>query len=212
MTNPFGCSFMDRNVLINISTGMHATEEVQSSLLNAVKNSKDHMEAFVTRTFSESKRESLYSPISRSGVKTFSDMAKETKIKLQGQIKCGIISSEVVSRRALILANCRQDVTLEAVLSHPVGPVPAFMFHDDGTMKKCAKADLAHGLEDGVNSLVELNDTNKDLTVLMCNAMAIIQATQTSDVKTVDDFGKTYFQNLVLEFEKAATVVNVFDR
>ena len=25
-------------------------------------------------------------------------------------------------------------------------------------------------------------------------------------------FGKTYFQNLVLEFEKATTVVNVFDR
>ena len=42
---------------------MHATEEVQSSSLNAVKNGKDQMEAFVTRTFPESKRESLYSPI-----------------------------------------------------------------------------------------------------------------------------------------------------
>ena len=38
------------------------------------------MEAFVTRTFSESKRESLYRPVSRSGVKTFGDMAKETEI------------------------------------------------------------------------------------------------------------------------------------
>ena len=57
MTNPFDCSFLDHNVLINISTSMHATEEVQSSLLNAVKNGKDQMEALiVTRTFSESKR------------------------------------------------------------------------------------------------------------------------------------------------------------
>ena len=71
------------------------------------------------------------------------------------------------------------------------------------------KADLAHGLEDGVNSLVELNNTNEDLIVLICDAMAIIQATQTSDIKTFDDFGKTYFQNLVLEFEKAMTVVDV---
>ena len=193
MTNPFDCSFLDHNVPLNISTGMHATEEVQSSLLNAVKNGKDQMEAFVTRTFSESKRESLYSPISRSGVKTFGDMAKETKIKVQGQIKRGIISSEVVFRRALTLANCRQDVTLETVLSHLVGPVSASMFHDDGTMRKRVKADLALGLEDGVNSLVELNNTNKDLSVLIRDAMAIIQATQTSDVKTFDDFGKTYF-------------------
>ena len=66
---------------------MHATEEVQSSLLNAVKHGKDKMEAFVTITFLESKRENLYSPISRSGVKTFGGMAKETKIKVQGQIK-----------------------------------------------------------------------------------------------------------------------------
>ena len=73
-------------------------------------------------------------------------------------------------------------------------------------------SDLAHGLEDGVNSLVELNITNKDLSVLIRHAMAIIQATQTSYVKTFDGFGKTYFQNLMLEFEKATTVVDVFDR
>ena len=101
MTNPFDCSFLDHNVLIKISTGMHATEKAQSSLLNAVKKGKDQMEAFVTRTFSESKRESLSSPISRSGVKTFGDMAKETKMKVQGQIKRGITSSEVLFRRAL---------------------------------------------------------------------------------------------------------------
>ena len=65
MTDPFDCSFLDHNVLLNISTCMHATEEVQSSILNVVKNGKDQMEASVTRTFSKSKRESLYSPISR---------------------------------------------------------------------------------------------------------------------------------------------------
>ena len=128
---------------------------MQSSYLNAVKNGKDQMEAFVTRTFSESRRESLYSPVSRSEIKTFGDMTKETKIKVQGQLNCWNISSEVVFRRAFTLANCRQDVTLETVLSHPEGRVPVSMFHDDGTMRKCVKADLAHGLEDSVNSLVD---------------------------------------------------------
>ena len=76
---------------------------------------------------------------------------KKNKIKVQGQIKRGIISSEVVFRRALTLANFRQDVTLENVLGRPGGPVPASMFHDGGTMRKCVKAYLVHGLEDGVN-------------------------------------------------------------
>ena len=72
------------------------------------------------------------------------------------------------------------------------------------------KADLAHGLEDSFISLVELNNTNKDLSVLIRDAIAIIRAKQTSDVKTFDDFGKTYIQNLVLEFEKATTMDQCF--
>ena len=83
----------------------------------------------------------------------------------------------MVFRRAFILASCRQDVTLETVLSHPVGPVPASMFHDDGTMRKYVKADVDHEIEDGVNYLTELNNTNKDLSVVIHDAIAIIQAT-----------------------------------
>ena len=64
------------------------------------------MEGFVTRTFSESKRESLYSPISRSGVKTFGDMAKETKIKVQGQIKRGVISNGCQSVMRISKSDC----------------------------------------------------------------------------------------------------------
>ena len=64
------------------------------------------------------------------------------------------------------------------------------------------KADFAHALEDGVNSSVELNNTNKDLSVLTRDAMAIIQATQTSDVKTFDDFGKTYFRTWCWNLKK----------
>ena len=61
MANPFDCSFLDHNVLTNISTGMHATEEVQSSLLNALKNGKDQMEAFVTHLFRVEERKFIQS-------------------------------------------------------------------------------------------------------------------------------------------------------
>jgi hypothetical protein len=40
---------------------------------------------------------------------------------------------EIVFRRALVLANSRDDVTIDNLLSHPVGPIPVSMFHEDGT-------------------------------------------------------------------------------
>ena len=46
------------------------------------------------------------------------------------------INSELVFRRALVLANSRDDVTVEKVLSFPVGPIPTSLFHDYGTMRK----------------------------------------------------------------------------
>ena len=112
-------------------------------------------------------------------------MAKGTKIKVQDQIKRGIISSEVSgfsksTHLSQLPSKCNSGNRLEA----PVGPAAASMFHDDGTMRKCVKADLAHGLEDGVNSSVDSN-TKKDLSVIIRDSMAIIQATRTSDVNPI---------------------------
>jgi hypothetical protein len=50
----------------------------------------------------------------------------------------------------MVLANCREDITVEKVLSFPIGPIPTSLFHDDGTMRKTSKADLAHQLEQDV--------------------------------------------------------------
>jgi hypothetical protein len=37
------------------------------------------------------------------------------------------INPEIVFRRALVLANSRDDVTIDNILSHPVGPIPVSM-------------------------------------------------------------------------------------
>ena len=50
-------------------------------------------------------------------------------------------------RRALILTKGRDDVTIEHVLSHPVGPIPNSLFQDDDTVGKSCKSDLAKQLE-----------------------------------------------------------------
>jgi hypothetical protein len=73
----------------------------------------------------------FYFPISKSKLKTFEHMNAKTSLKCK--------SGEIVFRRALILANSRDDVTIDNILSHPLGPIPVSMFHEDGTMSKSCK-------------------------------------------------------------------------
>jgi hypothetical protein len=41
---------------------------------------------------------------------------------------------EIVFRRALALANVREEVTVEKVLACPIGQIPTALFHDDKNM------------------------------------------------------------------------------
>jgi hypothetical protein len=81
----------------------------------------------------------FYFPISKSKLKTFEHMNAKTSLKCK--------SGEIVFRRALILANSRDDVTIDNILSHPVGPIPVSMFHEDGTMRKSYESDLVNQFE-----------------------------------------------------------------
>ena len=89
-------------------------------------------------------------------MKTFTDLIKTSKLICgSGEILNVHISPELVFRRALVLAGCREDVIIEKILSFPIGPVPISIFHEDGTMRKTSKADLSHQLESEATSRPE---------------------------------------------------------
>ena len=98
--------------LMNISTGMHATREVQDSLLSAVNEGEKKCRKFVNSALSVGQSVSFYSPISKSQLKT------SLKCK-SGEIITGYINPEIVYRRALVLANSRDDVTIDNILHIP---------------------------------------------------------------------------------------------
>ncbi|CAC5400233.1 unnamed protein product [Mytilus coruscus] len=143
MTDPFDID-AHPPCLINISTGMHATREVQDSLLFAVDEGENMCRKFVKSALSLDQSGSFYSPITKSKLKTFEHMNAKTTLKCKsGEIITGHINPEIVFRRALVLANSRDDVTIESILSLPLGPIPVSLFHEDGTMRKCCKSDLS---------------------------------------------------------------------
>ena len=67
MTNPFDVDAHPQNVLLNIATGVHASADVQHSLLSASDEGKMQYESFIEGTLSTKASRSLYSPITKSG-------------------------------------------------------------------------------------------------------------------------------------------------
>jgi hypothetical protein len=56
---------------------------------------------------------------------SFEDMTHKTKPKCRsGDTVTVHMNPELFFRRELVLANCREDVTVEKVLSFPIGPIP----------------------------------------------------------------------------------------
>ena len=56
------------------------------------------------------------------------------------------LDSEIMIRRLLAVSSNR-DVNLQSILEHEVSAVPFAIFHDDRSMRKSVKYDLAKKLE-----------------------------------------------------------------
>ena len=96
MINPFDIK-QHPHELVNISTGLHASKEIQDFLLNAVDTGNTMAKKFITTSLSENMSGSFYGPIQRSNIKTFADMHKKTKLRCRsGEIIKSNINPELI--------------------------------------------------------------------------------------------------------------------
>jgi hypothetical protein len=146
-------------------------------------------------------------------LKTFEHTNAKTSLKCKsGEILTRHINPEIVFRRALVLTNNRDDVTIDNVLSHPVGPIPVSMFHEDGTMRKSCKSDLVKQFENEASPVLSLPDFDHSLTTYIRDSMALVQCMDAKKHITFGDLANNYCRQLTLCFAKAHTVADVFDR
>jgi hypothetical protein len=113
---------------------------------------------------------------------------------------------------ALVLANSRDDVTVDNILSHPVGPIPVSMFHEDDTMRKSCKSDLVKQFENEVSPVLSLPDFDPSLTTYIRDGMALVQCMDAKKHRTFGDLATNYCRQLTSCFAKTHTVADVFDR
>ena len=214
MTDPFSPQDHPEDVLINISTGLHASPEVQESLLRAVEKGEAMRDSFVESAFSLTSEKSFYDPLQRSRLKTFSDMAKPTVVRCAGKAIEVTINPEIVFRRALAISKAR-DFTMDGLVQHPVTAVPTALFHEDGKMRRTKKDDLLHKLEalgETLSVLPATTGISPANTVFIRDALASIQGMNGDNFRTFDDLGRVYLDILGQRFSVADTLADVCDQ
>ncbi len=213
MTNPFDVENHPEFQLINISTGLCASEDVQTSLILASSGimGKQQMDNFFHACLTENGARKFYDPLPKSGMMNFDQMTKKTDHR--AQITKISLASELVFRRALTLADNRPNVTMESVLKQPIVAIPTALFHDDGSMRRCQKSDLMHKLEDSVNGPTAVPDLQNSASVVYIrDAVAELHAMKGDSCKTFKNLAENYTDKLFGLLSKADTVVDVWDQ
>ncbi len=145
-TDPFDVSSAPEN-LVNIATGVIATEDVTQSMCGWHKTGMQTAQKFVkerlmTPEGQNTPQKSFFDTMPRSGVKTMAEMNAPVRVKSKS-VK---IDSEMMYLR-LMAVNARKKVPLERVMSHENTAVPLSICKDDGTKMTCEKSHFMSKLE-----------------------------------------------------------------
>ena len=214
MTNPFALLDHEELPLIHLSTDLHASKDVQKSLLEPVDRGNKKVSNFVESTLSVGGSRSFYDPIKRSNLLTFNSMKKATKVNILGKVQHVKVSAETVFRRALSLSKVRENVNMEVILCKPLIAVPTALFNEEGcTMRKTQKADLMHRLEDMCKkqTLFPENTTPSD-TVFIRDAMPEFHKVQVKSFSNFDAMAADYLKDICLTLKYADLVIDVYDQ
>ena len=213
MWNPFKTDGDLPNVLINISTGMHATPEVEKDLLDCVKTGKKKFEIFVERSLSAEGQGNFHDPIKKSNLKTFKGLNKSMKINTSQGVKEMKINPEMIFRRSIALTRFRSDLSLLSLLSLPTGGAPLSIFYEDGLMRKPIKADLAHMLEEGISHSNSWPECHPNMSVYVVDISVHLHKTPAQHFcKTFGELIEHLLLKILKYFSHVNIVICVFDQ
>lgn len=156
--------------LMNIATGAVASDAIKESLCGALHKGEIMVDTFVAQRLVSATPKSLFDPITRSKVKTMTEMHKTVKLKAKSINMAG----EIMYLRLLAI-NAVKRVPLQRVLAFENAPVPLSLFNEDGTMSACTKSDFMHKLEEIVTDEIK-RKLEVPVDAVIFDGHAVIQA------------------------------------
>jgi len=103
------------------------------------------MLTFFNKRLSEDSTVSIYEPIKKQNLKTFSSMTKVKVTKVKDRTIPIKAQSDLFGRLAVIMQS--RKINLEEVFEYPLGPHPWPLTNLTGGLRKTNKAALLHKLE-----------------------------------------------------------------
>lgn len=136
----WGNPFQHRESLINISSGVQASEAVQKNIIEAEAIGESCCVAFITKRL-KSTEVSFYDPIKHHLLKTFASMKVKKSIKLKGK-NVTLSAERNIFGRWLAIAKYREGLPLQQVLTYSLSPILWCFGLPDGGLVKTVKSKL----------------------------------------------------------------------
>lgn len=136
----WGSPFEHRDALINIASGLEASEIVAKDLSGALEKGRAAMNNFIDNRIKSSSI-SFYAPIKQLALKTFSTMTIKKTLKINDKTVT-LAAERSLFGRLLVLAQNGNGLTLKQVLQYSLSPIPWALGLPDESMVKTGKSKL----------------------------------------------------------------------
>ena len=165
-TNPF--TIEDKDALYCLSFGAPVLQDAESDILMANDIGKKAYREFVQKRLVEEKT-TFHSPVKKQNLKTFSTQAKSSMVCGKERRNIEITAERNVFGQLVILS-LQHQVSLENVLSYPLGQIPWALATADTALIKTDKSKLMHSLEENLH-LVQRPTVAFDCYIIDGNAV-----------------------------------------
>lgn len=167
--NPFDVD--NKDTLFCLSSGRPVPESVEEHLLNVDSLGKAAYNTFLQDRFIL-KNKKFHEPLKRQKLQTFKSIQEKIIVTSSQNRLVEIRAERNIFGRALLLSQER-EISLEMLLSYPLGPVPWALATADGCPTKTDKAKLLHALE--IKGVVD-DPPKVEECIYMIDGMAYFQA------------------------------------
>jgi len=164
------------------------------------------MLTFFNKRLSEDSTVSIYEPIKKQNLKTFSSMTKVKVTKVKDRTIPIKAQSDLFGWLAVIMQS--RKINLEEVFEYPLGPHPWPLTNLTGGLRKTNKAALLHKLEKGVDPVER--DTLTSVSTII-DGMAMVQKAKTTGL-TYEALAKQLLLSVLSSGKSSNRIDVVFDQ
>ena len=168
-------------------------------------------------------KKSIWDRMQKRNLKTFSSLAKKTKVKLKDKV-VELKEERSLMTRFIIASRTRPEIQLPEIFgTYEFTVVLRAMFSTDGRLLHCTdKAAVMHGIEDIVQSTespdnienIEESQSNIDSNrVIILDGMAVVHELKKDvSTRTCNDLAMLFIRRIEYESSGFNTTILVFDR